>query len=125
MGASAIRLVIAEIAADGSIHVMEEASRGILLGRDTFSSGVIPARTIDATLAALEGFHHLIQSYGVEHVRAVATSAVREAQMFDTHATILRIVENLQLNQRRILVTRCKDDVPPAQHRSNVPSSGF
>jgi exopolyphosphatase / guanosine-5'-triphosphate,3'-diphosphate pyrophosphatase len=83
MGASAIRLVIAEIAADGSIHVMEEASRGILLGRDTFSSGVIPARTIDATLAALEGFHHLIQSYGVEDVRAVATSAVREAQNGD------------------------------------------
>jgi hypothetical protein len=62
MGASAIRLVIAEIAADGSIHMMEEARRGILLGRDTFSSGVIPARTIDATLAALEGFHHLIES---------------------------------------------------------------
>src|SRR5262245_29375954 len=83
MGASAIRLVIAEIAADGSIRVVEEASRGILLGRDTFSSGFIPARTIDATLSALEGFHHLIQSYGVEEVRAVATSAVREAQNGD------------------------------------------
>ena len=72
MGASAIRLVIAELAADGSIRVVEEASRGILLGRDTFSSGFIPARTIDATLSALEGFHHLIQSYGVEEVRARA-----------------------------------------------------
>jgi exopolyphosphatase / guanosine-5'-triphosphate,3'-diphosphate pyrophosphatase len=83
MGASAIRLVIAEIGSDGSIRVIEEASRGILLGRDTFSAGVIPARTIDATLAALEGFHHLIDSYGVNDVRAVATSAVREAQNGD------------------------------------------
>jgi exopolyphosphatase / guanosine-5'-triphosphate,3'-diphosphate pyrophosphatase len=83
MGASAIRLVIAEIGADGSIRVVEEASRGILLGRDTFSAGVIPARTIDATLAALEGFQHLIDSYGVKEVRAVATSAVREAQNGD------------------------------------------
>jgi exopolyphosphatase / guanosine-5'-triphosphate,3'-diphosphate pyrophosphatase len=83
MGASAIRLVIAEILGDRSIRVIEEASRGILLGRDTFSSGVIPARTTDATLAALEGFHHLIESYGVERVRAVATSAVREAQNGD------------------------------------------
>ena len=83
MGASAIRLVIAEIGSDGSIRVIEEASRGILLGRDTFSAGVIPARTIDATLAALEGFHHLIDSYGVKDIRAVATSAVREAQNGD------------------------------------------
>jgi exopolyphosphatase/guanosine-5'-triphosphate,3'-diphosphate pyrophosphatase len=83
MGASAIRLVIAEIGADGSMRVMEEASRGILLGRDTFSSGFIPARTIDATLAALEGFDHLIQGYSIKEVRAVATSAVREAQNGD------------------------------------------
>jgi len=83
MGASAVRLVVAEILGDRSIRVIEEASRGILLGRDTFSSGLIPARTTDATIAALEGFHQLIQSYGVEDIRAVATSAVREAQNSD------------------------------------------
>jgi exopolyphosphatase/pppGpp-phosphohydrolase len=36
MGASAVRLVIAEIGADRSIRTIEDASRGILLGRDTF-----------------------------------------------------------------------------------------
>jgi exopolyphosphatase/guanosine-5'-triphosphate,3'-diphosphate pyrophosphatase len=83
MGASAIRLVIAEIGADRSISVIEEASRGVLLGRDAFSSGGIKPQTADAALAALENFRTLIDSYGVAEVRAVATSAVREARNRD------------------------------------------
>src|SRR5262245_49643735 len=83
MGASAVRLVIAEIGADRSIRTVEEASRGILLGRDTFSSGTIRSRTIDATLAALSNFRRIIDGYGVRHLRAVATSAVREARNVD------------------------------------------
>ena len=83
MGASAVRLVVAEMTAGGSIRVIEEASRGVLLGRDTFSSGAIRSRTIDATLTALDGFRQIIRSYGVQHVRAVATSAVREARNRD------------------------------------------
>jgi exopolyphosphatase/guanosine-5'-triphosphate,3'-diphosphate pyrophosphatase len=80
MGASAIRLVVAEIAHAQPIHILEEASRGVLLGRDTFSGGVIRPQTADATFAALEGFRHIIDGYSVQDVRAVATSAVREAR---------------------------------------------
>src|SRR5262245_11837456 len=83
MGASAVRLVIAEIGADRSIRTIEEASRGIFLGRDTFSSGAIRSRTIDATLAALANFRRIIDGYGVQQLRAVATSAVREARNVD------------------------------------------
>lgn len=83
MGASAIRLVIGELAPGRRIRVIEEASRGVLLGRDTFSSGVIRPRTADAALAALAGFREIIESYGVTEVRAVATSAVREARNGD------------------------------------------
>ena len=80
MGASAIRLVVAEVAPGKPPRVIEEASRGVLLGRDTFSSGVIRAQTIDAAIAALDGFRQIMEGYGVSHVRAVATSAVREAR---------------------------------------------
>jgi exopolyphosphatase/guanosine-5'-triphosphate,3'-diphosphate pyrophosphatase len=83
MGASAIRLVIAEIAFGQPVRVIEEASRGVLLGRDTFSTGVIRPQTTDATLAALEGFRAILDSYRVSRVRAVATSAVREARNRD------------------------------------------
>ena len=80
MGASAIRLVIAEITSGQPIRIIEEASRGVLLGRDTFSAGVIRPQTADAAFSALEGFRQIIDGYSVRHVRAVATSAVREAR---------------------------------------------
>ena len=83
MGASAIRLVVAEIGPNRSIKTIEEASRGVLLGRDTFSAGVIKSQTVDAALAALEKFRQVIDGYGVKRVRAVATSAVREARNGD------------------------------------------
>jgi exopolyphosphatase/guanosine-5'-triphosphate,3'-diphosphate pyrophosphatase len=50
------------------------------LGRDTFSGGVIRPKTADATFAALEGFRHIIDTYKVQRICAVATSAVREAR---------------------------------------------
>src|SRR6185437_3433398 len=62
------------------IRIVEEASRGVLLGRDTFSGGVILPQTADATLVALDGFRHILDGYKVPHIRAVATSAVREAR---------------------------------------------
>jgi len=80
MGASAIRLVIAEAQADGPVRVLSEASRGVRLGRDTFSGGVIRPRTWDAAFSAIEGFRTMIDSHGATEVRAVATSAVREAR---------------------------------------------
>jgi len=83
MGASAVRLVVAEILANRTIRTVEEASRGILLGRDTFSSGVIHAKTIDAVGAAVENFRRIISGYGSPRIRAVATSAVREARNAD------------------------------------------
>ncbi len=80
MGASAIRLVIGQVMPSRQIRVIEEASRGILLGRDTFSTGTIRSQTLDAALTALEGFRQIMLGYKVAHVRAVATSAVREAR---------------------------------------------
>ena len=83
MGASAIRLVVAEIDAKRTVRVIEEGSRGVLLGRDTFSTGAIRSQTAEAALDALAGFRHTMKSYGVQQVRAVATSAVREARNAD------------------------------------------
>ena len=84
MGASAIRLVIAEIGPGQAIRTLEEASRGVLLGRDTFSAaGAIRSKTIDAAMGALDNLRQILKGYGVHHVRAVATSAVREARNVD------------------------------------------
>lgn len=83
MGASAIRLVVAEIDPKRSVRIIEEASRGVLLGRDSFAGGAIRSQTVDAALDALEGFRRILDGYGVTNIRAVATSAVREARNAD------------------------------------------
>jgi exopolyphosphatase/guanosine-5'-triphosphate,3'-diphosphate pyrophosphatase len=83
MGASAVRLVVAEVAPGRPPRIVEEGSRGVLLGRDVFSGGVIRPQTADATLVALDGFRHIVDGYEVRRIRAVATSAVREARNGD------------------------------------------
>lgn len=80
MGASAVRLAIAEVSPASAPRIIEEASKGILLGRDTFSAGAIRAQTLDAAIDALSGFRRVMDGYGVSRLRAVATSAVREAR---------------------------------------------
>jgi exopolyphosphatase / guanosine-5'-triphosphate,3'-diphosphate pyrophosphatase len=90
MGASAIRLVVAE-PRPGGFQVIEEASRGVLLGKDTFTHGRLDAATVEAALKAMEGFRRLMDSYGVARYRAVATSAVREAQNADAFLDRIRL----------------------------------
>jgi exopolyphosphatase/guanosine-5'-triphosphate,3'-diphosphate pyrophosphatase len=91
LGASHIRLVVAEIAAGRPIRILEEASRGALLGKDTFTHGRLGAATIEATLKALEGFRRIMDGYGVLRYRAVATSAVREAANADSFIDRVRL----------------------------------
>jgi exopolyphosphatase/guanosine-5'-triphosphate,3'-diphosphate pyrophosphatase len=90
MGASAIRLVVAE-AGPGTMRIVEEVSRGVLLGKDTFTHGRLVAATIEATLKALEGFRRIMDTYGVVRYRAVATSAVREASNADAFLDRVRL----------------------------------
>src|SRR3954452_22110788 len=81
MGASAIRLAIAEIRPDEPPRMVEELSRSVPLGRDSFSSGgAIRSSTGDTVIGALDGFRKSMDVYGVSQIRAVATSAVREAR---------------------------------------------
>ena len=97
MGASAIRLVVAEGASEGPLHLLEEVSRGVLLGKDTFTHGRLGAATMEATLKALEGFRRIMDTYGVIRYRAVATSAVREASNADAFLDRVRLRTGLEV----------------------------
>ncbi len=97
IGASAIRLVVGQDVPGSHPEVLEEASRAVLLGRDTFSTGRISAATMDAAIRALTGFRALMNSYGVTRVRAVATSAVREAANAETFLDRVRVRTGLDV----------------------------
>mgnify|MGYP001587108646 CR=1 FL=1 len=91
IGASAVRLTVADARPGEAIQILEEASRGVLLGKDTFTHGRLGAPTIEAALKTLEGFRRIMDSYGVVRYRAVATSAVREAQNRETFLDRVRL----------------------------------
>jgi exopolyphosphatase/guanosine-5'-triphosphate,3'-diphosphate pyrophosphatase len=97
MGASAVRLTVAETGRDGALRILEESSRGVLLGKDAFTHGRITAPTMEATLKVLEGFRRIVDGYGVVRLRAVATSAVREAANRDTFIDRIRLRTGLNV----------------------------
>jgi exopolyphosphatase/guanosine-5'-triphosphate,3'-diphosphate pyrophosphatase len=86
IGASAIRLRIAEIGPEGDVRPLESLQHAVHLGKDTFTVGHIQPSTVEECVKVLKGFRRIMQEYSVtqpDQVRAVATSAVREADNRD------------------------------------------
>lgn len=79
IGSNALRLKIAENN-KGEIKVLDYLRYPLSLGRDTFSIGKITFETIDKACDIIDGFLNIINEYQVDEIKAVATSAVREAQ---------------------------------------------
>ncbi len=79
IGSNAIRLVIAQIDADGAIHRLEDLQRSAPLGRESFSTGHITAETTNLAIEILRGFQTIMAPYNIDKLRAVTTTAVREA----------------------------------------------
>src|SRR5580693_7242569 len=83
IGASAIRMRIAEIGPNGEVRNLDSLQQPLRLGKDTFSTGRIQDFTIEDCIKVLLGFRQVMAEYGVtrdDQIRAVATSAVREAE---------------------------------------------
>jgi exopolyphosphatase / guanosine-5'-triphosphate,3'-diphosphate pyrophosphatase len=98
IGASAVRLVVAELAAGRRPLIVEEVVRGVSLGKDTFSTGRIGSSAMEAALHALEGFKRLMDEHRAGRYRAVATSAVREASNADTFLDRVQVRTGLRVD---------------------------
>ena len=82
IGASAIRMAIAEIPTSGPIRTLENLSQAVSLGRDTFSKGVIDTETTNDCVRVLRAYREKLNEFGIsrrQQIHVVATSAVREA----------------------------------------------
>jgi len=79
VGSNAMRCVVAESDGHGSFQVVDSIREPVRLGTHVFLTGRIGEATLARTVAAFQLFRRLIDSHGAEHVRAVATSALREA----------------------------------------------
>lgn len=82
IGASSIRMQIAEILSDGRIHKLESLSQAVSVGRDSFTLGAIRKETMEECVRVLQIYRDRLSEYGVtssRSIRIVGTSGVREA----------------------------------------------
>jgi exopolyphosphatase/guanosine-5'-triphosphate,3'-diphosphate pyrophosphatase len=84
VGSNSIRMVVAQVFADGTFEILERLQQALRLGQDTFRKGRLSAQTMRAAILVLRNYRDILRTYNVQQVRAVATSAVREASNADT-----------------------------------------
>ncbi len=79
VGSNSCRLKIAKVVAH-QLRTLAEDREVTRLGASVFDSGLISPEAMAATLRALKRFQRTVQAHGVDQIRVVATSAMRDAR---------------------------------------------
>lgn len=83
LGTSAIRMAIGVKNQQDHVKTVEQLVHGVSLGKDTFTAGDIKENTQQQCVDVLKIYRRKLEEYqctNPQHIRVVATSAVREAQ---------------------------------------------
>ena len=79
MGTNTFHLLITEVGTDGKLTDLVRTKLPVRLGQGGISNGAIAPEAYERALKTLKDFRRQIDEYGVETVRAMATSMVRNA----------------------------------------------
>ena len=82
VGSNSCRLKIAKVVSH-QLKTVAEDREVTRLGASVFDSGLISPEAMAATLRALKRFQRAVQTHGVDQIRVVATSAMRDARNAD------------------------------------------
>jgi exopolyphosphatase/guanosine-5'-triphosphate,3'-diphosphate pyrophosphatase len=82
-GSNALRMVVGNINEAWQVEPIENIRLPVRLGQDVFASGSLREKTIQQATDAFLHFQHVAQDLGVEKIRAIGTSALREAANSD------------------------------------------
>lgn len=96
MGSNAIRFQIAETTG-GAVATLESHRLPVRLGREVFQTGQIPEETISAVVDGFRRFRASCERLQVRHVRAIATSAMRDAHNRDVLVDRLRETAGIEI----------------------------
>ncbi|MGH3717463.1 MAG: exopolyphosphatase [Pseudonocardiaceae bacterium] len=88
-GTNSIRLLVADVSGDALVDVWREM-RIVRLGQDVDATGRLAPEALERTRVALADYTAIARSAGVQRVRMVATSAIRDATNRDDFATMVR-----------------------------------
>lgn len=79
VGTNSIRLMVAEARADGGYRVLDDEKAVTRLGAGLNETGRMPESAIESTADSVARMLRIAEGHGATRVRAVATSAAREA----------------------------------------------
>ena len=79
VGSNSIHMIVAEARPDGHFIVLDRAKDMVRLGRRSLTTGRLTKAAMDRGISTLRTFKSIADRHGVTRIRAVATSAVREA----------------------------------------------
>lgn len=85
---------------ESGVHTLEFLQQSISLGKDTFTVGRIRQSSIEECVAVLRSFRKILGEYGVtqpDQLRAVATTAVREASNRDAFVDRIYIATGIEV----------------------------
>ena len=82
-GTNAIRLLVAEVDADGTLHEHARLMQIVRLGEGIDRTGEFSAEALNRTFAAVDEYADVIRELGASRTRFVATSASRDASNRD------------------------------------------
>jgi exopolyphosphatase/guanosine-5'-triphosphate,3'-diphosphate pyrophosphatase len=83
VGSNAMRMVVGEVNEAWHVNTIENTRLPVRLGQDVFSQGYLEEKTLQQTEEAFLRFKHMAENFDIQHLRAVATSAAREARNAD------------------------------------------
>lgn len=79
-GTNSVRLLIADVDANGVLHERQRIMRIVRLGEGIDRTGEFSAAALERLFAALDDYGDLLREEGVTRTRFVATSATRDAR---------------------------------------------
>jgi exopolyphosphatase / guanosine-5'-triphosphate,3'-diphosphate pyrophosphatase len=80
VGSNSLHMIIADVTREGHLEVVDRVKEMVRLGRRSFTTGRLTEESMDLAIRALGNFKRLARVRRVDKIRAVATSAVREAR---------------------------------------------
>jgi exopolyphosphatase / guanosine-5'-triphosphate,3'-diphosphate pyrophosphatase len=97
VGSNSVHLLIADVSPDGNLEVVDRVKEMVRLGRRSFTTGLLSAESMDLAVRVLAHFQRLVEMRHVDRMRAVATSAVREARNRSQFIARIRRETGIQL----------------------------
>lgn len=79
IGSNSVRLEVAQVDASGGYRVLDEERENTRLANALDDTGRLDSVAVEATFVALTNFMSIARGYRVSKVRAIATSAIRDA----------------------------------------------